>query len=87
MRPPLPPGPLSAPLPPVAGEGIGWAEGGRGDVWHWLRLDGGQITAGFAHDPGWLLWPALEAACTGIAVIDVPLCIASFGATVSGMDL
>jgi len=83
----LPAGPLNVPLPPVGGEGIGWAEGARGDVWHWLRLEGGQIMAAFARDPGWLVWPALEAAAAGIAVADVPLCLASFGATVSGMDL
>jgi Ni,Fe-hydrogenase III large subunit len=83
----LPAGPLRTDLPPVGGEGIGWAEGARGDLWHWLRLEGGQIVAAFARDPGWLAWPALEAACAGIAVADVPLCVASFGATVSGMDL
>jgi len=83
----LPDGPLSVHLPPVGGEGIGWAEGARGDVWHWLRLEGGQIMAGFARDPGWLLWPALEAAAVGATLADLPLLLASFGATVSGMDL
>ncbi len=83
----LPDGPLRVELPPVGGEGIGWAEGARGDVWHWLRLEGGQIMAAFARDPGWLLWPALEATAPGTAVADVPLLMASFGATVSGMDL
>jgi Ni,Fe-hydrogenase III large subunit len=83
----LPAGPLRTELPPVAGEGIGCAEGARGDIWHWLRLEGGQIMAGFARDPGWLLWPALEAAAPGAAIADVPLLLASFGATVSGMDL
>jgi Ni,Fe-hydrogenase III large subunit len=83
----LPPGPLAVPLPPVGGEGIGWAEGGRGDIWHWLQLEGGQIVCAFARDPGWLLWPALEATAPGVALADVPLLLASFGATVSGMDL
>jgi Ni,Fe-hydrogenase III large subunit len=80
-------GPLVADLPPADGEGIGWAEGGRGDVWHWLRLEGGQIAAAFARDPGWLVWPALEEAAAGIAPCDLPLVAASFGASVSGMDL
>jgi len=83
----LPAGPLRVELPPVGGEGIGCAEGARGDIWHWLRLEGGQIMAGFARDPGWLLWPALEATAPGTAVADVSLLMASFGATVSGMDL
>ena len=83
----LPTGPLTVQLPPVGGEGFGWAEGARGEVWHWMRLEGGQIMAAFARDPGWLLWPALEAACVGAALADVPLVVASFGATVSGVDL
>ena len=53
---------LSVPLPQASGEGIGWAEGFRGDIWHWLRLDGGQIAAAFMRDPSWLQWPLLEAA-------------------------
>jgi Ni,Fe-hydrogenase III large subunit len=83
----MPAAPFGVPLPPVTGEGIGWAEGPHGDIWHWLRLEGGQIAAAFARDPGWALWPALEAAAVGLAVADVPLCVASFGAPVSGMDL
>jgi Ni,Fe-hydrogenase III large subunit len=87
VLPALPAGPLRVELPPVGGEGFGRAAGARGDVWHWLRLEGGQIMAAFARDPGWLLWPALEAAAPGTSVADVPLLIASFGVTVSGMDL
>jgi Ni,Fe-hydrogenase III large subunit len=83
----LPEGPLRLDLPPVNGEGVGWAAGARGEVWHWLRLEGGQIMAAFARDPGWLLWPALEAASQGAALTDLPLIVASFGAGVSGMDL
>jgi Ni,Fe-hydrogenase III large subunit len=82
-----PDGGFIADPPPASGEGIGWAEGGRGDVWHWLRIEDGQIMASFARDPGWLAWPALEAAAAGIALADLPLLAASFGATVSGMDL
>ncbi len=83
----LPHGPLRVDLLPANGDGIGWAEGARGDVWHWMRVEGGQIAASFARDPGWLLWPALEAAAVGVALADLPLLVASFGATVSGMDL
>jgi len=82
-----PDGGFIADPPPDSGEGIGWAEGGRGDVWHWMRIEDGQIMASFARDPGWLAWPALEAAAAGIALADLPLLAASFGATVSGMDL
>ncbi len=80
-------GPIGAPLPPASGEGIGFAEGYRGDVWHWLLLDGGMIAAGFARDPAWLHWPLLEAAMAGGMVADLDLVAASFHASCAGMDL
>jgi Ni,Fe-hydrogenase III large subunit len=83
----LPEGPVSQPLPLASGEGIGWAEGCRGDIWHWLRLDGGLISAAFVRDPGWLHFLLLEAAVAGGVVADFPLCAASFGCSVSGVDL
>ena len=49
----LPDGPVGVVLPPNSGEGIACAELIRGDVWHWLRLDHGQIAAVFPRDrPG-----------------------------------
>jgi Ni,Fe-hydrogenase III large subunit len=83
----LPGGPLNVALPPVSGEGFGWAEGFRGDVWHWLRLDAGQIAAVFPRDPSWLQWPLLEAAIKGNIVADFPLCNKSFNCSYSGVDL
>jgi Ni,Fe-hydrogenase III large subunit len=83
----LPEGGVSAALPPVSGEGIGWAEGFRGDVWHWLRLDSGMIAAAFPRDPSWLQWPLLEAAIHGNIVADFPLCNKSFNCSYSGVDL
>ncbi|MBO0712761.1 MAG: hydrogenase expression protein HypE [Acetobacteraceae bacterium] len=83
----LPEGGWSVPLPNGSGEGIGVAEGVRGDIWHWLRLDNGLIVAAFARDPAWAHWPLLEAALEGADTSDVPLISASFNATVSGIDL
>ncbi|MBS0639685.1 MAG: hypothetical protein JSS43_07425 [Proteobacteria bacterium] len=83
----LPFGPLTVALPQESGEGIGCAESARGDVWHWLRLDHGQIATCFPRDPGWALWPAAEAVLLGAAVEDAGLIAASFGLSVSGMDL
>ena len=83
----LPGGGVSVPLPPVSGEGIGWAEGFRGDIWHWLRLDGGHVAAVFMRDPSWLHWPLLEAAIHGNIVADFPLCNKSFNCSYSGVDL
>ena len=83
----LPDGPLGVALPQVSGEGIGWAEGFRGDVWHWLRLDGGLIAAAFPRDPSWLQWPLLESAILNNIVADFPLCNKSFNCSYSGVDL
>jgi Ni,Fe-hydrogenase III large subunit len=83
----LPGGGVAVPLPQVSGEGIGWAEGFRGDIWHWLRLDGGQIVAVFMRDPSWLQWPLLEAAIEGNIIADFPLCNKSFNCSYSGVDL
>lgn len=84
----LPEGPIYAPLPIRAGEGIALVEGFRGDVLHWLRLDdGGLIEACFARDPSWFHWPLLEAAVEGNIVADFPLINKSINASYSGVDL
>jgi Ni,Fe-hydrogenase III large subunit len=83
----LPDGVTTVALPQVSGEGIGCAESGRGDVWHWLRLDHGQIAAVFPRDAGWALWPLAEVALRGAPFEDVGLIRASFALSVSGMDL
>ena len=83
----LPEGAIGAPLPQAAGEGIGWAEGFRGDIWHWLRLENGQIAAVFMRDPSWLQWPLVEAAVYGNIIADFPLCNKSFNCSYSGHDL
>jgi Ni,Fe-hydrogenase III large subunit len=83
----LPPGPVSVPLPADSGEGVGFAESARGDVWHWLRLDHGQIASVFARDPGWAHWPLFEAIAPSARMADLPLIQASFDLACSGMDL
>lgn len=83
----LPAGALSVQLPPSSGEGIGVAEGFRGDIWYWLRLDAGSIAAVFPRDPSWAQWPLLEDAIRGNIVADFPLCNKSFNCSYSGVDL
>jgi len=82
-----PAGPLTVALPQISGEGLGCAESVRGDVWHWLRLDHGQVAAFFPRDPGWALWPLMERVLQHAAVDDVDLIRASFALPASGMDL
>ncbi|MGD0108242.1 MAG: hydrogenase expression protein HypE [Rhodopila sp.] len=83
----LPDGPVSVALPQVSGEGIACAESIRGDVWHWLQLDRGQIAAVFPRDPGWALWPLAERVLENAAADDAALIRASFALPASGMDL
>jgi Ni,Fe-hydrogenase III large subunit len=83
----MPDGPLTVALPMHSGEGIGCAESIHGDVWHWLRLDHGQIAAAFPRDPGWALWPLAEEILTGAPAEDVALTRCSLGLPVSGVDL
>ncbi|HEY3846096.1 MAG TPA: hydrogenase expression protein HypE [Acetobacteraceae bacterium] len=83
----LPEGPTSIALLADSGEGIGCAESLRGAVWHWLRLDHGQIAAAFPCDPGWTLWPLAEAAIASGPVEDVDLIRLSCSLPASGLDL
>ena len=83
----LPDGPISLILPVGSGEGVGVVEGAQGDIWHWLRLEGGLIAACFPRDPGWAHFPLLEAALAGGDVADVPLVRANFALSASGVDL
>jgi Ni,Fe-hydrogenase III large subunit len=83
----IPDGPVSVALPQVSGEGVGCAESIRGDIWHWLRLDHGQIAAVFPRDPGWALWPLVEQVLRHASPDDVDLIRASFALPASGMDL
>jgi Ni,Fe-hydrogenase III large subunit len=84
----LPQGPLLAPLPRGAGEGIALVEGFRGDVLVWLALaDDGRVRRCHLRDPSWFQWPLLEAVIEGNIVADFPLCNKSFNCSYSGHDL
>jgi Ni,Fe-hydrogenase III large subunit len=85
----LPAGPVRVLVETAAGaEGLGFAEGFRGDVLAWLRLDGsGRIARCHLRDPSWFQWPLLEAAIEGNIVADFPLCNKSFNCSYSGHDL
>ena len=87
LLPALPEGAVSVPLPAESGEGIGFAEGPNGDIWHWLRLDHGQIASVFMRDPAWSHWPLLEAVAADTQAEDLPMLQASFGLSSSGVDL
>jgi Ni,Fe-hydrogenase III large subunit len=85
----LPDGAIAVPLTAPAGtsEGLGLAEGFRGDVLAWLRLDGLRVARCHLRDPSWFQWPLLEAAIENNIVADFPLCNKSFNCSYSGHDL
>ena len=83
----LPGGPVQVELPPGAGEGHALAEAFRGDVFAWVRIDGGHVVRSHLRDPSWFQWPLLEAAIEGNIVADFPLCNKSFNCSYSGHDL
>ena len=83
----LPNGPIATALDGGTGEGLGFAEGFRGDVLASVRLDGARVVRCHLRDPSWFQWPLLEAAIEGNIVADFPLCNKSFNCSYSGHDL
>ncbi len=83
----LPNGSTRAPIAVGGGQGLGLAEGFRGDVLAWVRLDGMHVERCHLRDPSWFQWPLLEAAIEGNIVADFPLCNKSFNCSYSGHDL
>jgi Ni,Fe-hydrogenase III large subunit/Ni,Fe-hydrogenase III component G len=83
----LPDGPIAVAIGGESGEGLGLAEGFRGDVLGWVRIEDGRIARCHLRDPSWFQWPLLEAAIEGNIVADFPLCNKSFNCSYSGHDL
>jgi Ni,Fe-hydrogenase III large subunit len=84
----LPGGGVRADVQLGGGEGIALAEGFRGDVLVWVRVNGdGTIARCHLRDPSWFQWPLLEACIEGNIVADFPLCNKSFNCSYSGHDL
>ena len=75
-------------VPKRAGEGIAVAEGFRGDVLAWVRMNAdGTVARCHLRDPSWFQWPLLEVVVEGNIVADFPLCNKSFNCSYSGHDL
>jgi Ni,Fe-hydrogenase III large subunit len=86
----LPDGPIRVAVDNAGGkvvEGLGLAEGFRGDVLAWMRIEGDRIARCHLRDPSWFQWPLLEAVIEGNIVADFPLCNKSFNCSYSGHDL
>jgi Ni,Fe-hydrogenase III large subunit/Ni,Fe-hydrogenase III component G len=69
------------------GEGLGWAEGARGEVMTYVRVEGGRIARLKVRSPSRMNWPAIEHAMPGNIVPDFPLINKSFNLSYAGCDL
>lgn len=70
------------------GSALGYAEGWRGPVLYWLRIDrAGLITRCKVVDASFLNWQALGYAALGNIIPDFPLCNKSFDLSYPGNDL
>ncbi len=83
----LPPGPLFREVPEGDGEAMARVEAGRGEVFWWVRLEGGRVALAEGVDPSFKNWRALELAVRGEGLPDFPLCNKSFDLSYAGSDL
>lgn len=75
------------PAPDRTDEGIGVAEGARGDVWYWVRLKNGRIENLHVRDPGVSVLPVLGAMLRGCPIERVPAALGSIGLSPAGIAL
>jgi Ni,Fe-hydrogenase III large subunit/Ni,Fe-hydrogenase III component G len=85
----LPPGPTQAkmlPMPPNA-VALGYVEGWRGEIFHWIRTAPDERLARCKiKDPSLQNWPALSEAILGNIIPDFPVVNKSFNLSYSGTD-
>ena len=85
----LPEGPIRVTLPPLPANAValGYAEGWRGEIFHWIRTSGNNRLARCKiKDPSLQNWPALSEAILGNIIPDFPVVNKSFNLSYSGTD-
>ena len=85
----LPDGPTRVTLPPLPPNrvALGYVEGWRGEIFHWIRTAGdGRLARCKIKDPSLQNWPALSEAILGNIVPDFPVVNKSFNLSYSGTD-
>ncbi len=85
----LPEGPIRVKLPPVpAGvTALGYVEGWRGEIFHWVRTaPNNRLARCKVKDPSLQNWPALSEAILGNIIPDFPVVNKSFNLSYSGTD-
>ena len=85
----LPGGPVRIEVgePPADRVALGFVEGWRGEIFHWIRTaPGGRLARCKVKDPSLQNWPALTEAILGNIVPDFPVVNKSFNLSYSGTD-
>ena len=85
----LPTGPIQVKVPdlPVGTVALGYVEGWRGEIFHWIRSAGhGRLARCKIKDPSLQNWPALSEAILGNIIPDFPVVNKSFNLSYSGTD-
>ncbi len=85
----VPAGPVRLPVPALSpgAAALGWAEGWRGEIFHWIRAgDNGRLARCKIKDPSLQNWPALSEAILGNIIPDFPVINKSFNLSYSGTD-
>jgi Ni,Fe-hydrogenase III large subunit/Ni,Fe-hydrogenase III component G len=85
----LPSGPIRTELGelPANAVGLGYVEGWRGEIFHWIRVaPGNRLARCKIKDPSLQNWPALTEAILGNIIPDFPVVNKSFNLSYSGTD-
>jgi len=85
----LPDGPIKSHVPPLAENvvAVGYVEGWRGEIFHWIRAAGhNRLARCKIKDPSLQNWPALSEAILGNIIPDFPVVNKSFNLSYSGTD-
>jgi Ni,Fe-hydrogenase III large subunit len=85
----LPGGPCRAELGevPAGRVALGYVEGWRGEIFHWIRTaPGNRLARCKIKDPSLQNWPALSEAILGNIIPDFPVVNKSFNLSYSGTD-
>ena len=78
---------VDVPAPPPNQVALGYVEGWRGEIFHWIRTDGsGRLARCKIKDPSLQNWPALSEAILGNIIPDFPVVNKSFNLSYSGTD-
>ena len=85
----LPPGPIAAEVGEVPPDrvALGYVEGWRGEIFHWIHTaPGNRLARCKVKDPSLQNWPALSEAIMGNIIPDFPVVNKSFNLSYSGTD-